>query len=124
MQSTLRDQARDIYIHLLPTECLRQGCSAGAAIFLALLKLLLGCRIKPNVVVTGMISLSGYMVAVGGIETKVEDAVKYGADIVVIPTANRQDIAKSSLSPETKAKIRYAVSVVDLLAMTVEGKRG
>ena len=121
MQPALRDQSRDVTVRMLPTPFLRRQPSCGAAILLSLLKLHLGCRIKDKVATTGIITLTGYVMKIGGVIVKVRAALKHGAEIVIVPGANYQE-AKEHLTADELSKVRSAVHVVQLLEHAIEGK--
>ena len=122
MQPFLRDRSRDVIIRMIPLEFLRQGASCSVAILLALLRIYLGCRIKPKVAVTGVVTLSGKILGVGEIVAKVRKALEYGAELVVVPKCETEKVKKGILEVEVSNKVRFVDNVVDFLHYTIEGK--
>ena len=121
MQPFVRDRSRDIIIRMIPLQLLRHGASCGAAILLALLKLFFGCVIKPNIAITGVVGLIGYVLPVAKFVAKARAALEYGAVLVVIPSANEQE-ARNKLTPQELSQVRFISHVVELLAYAVDGK--
>jgi ATP-dependent Lon protease len=68
------------------------GPSAGAAIFLALWSAATGTPLRQDVAVTGELALSGALRPVGGIAEKVFGARQAGVTLVVVPSANADDV--------------------------------
>ena len=121
MQPALRDRSSDVVIRLIPLEFLRHGASSGVAILLSLLKFYMGCRIKPNVAVTGVVSLVGWVLPIGKFVVKARAAFKYGAELVVAPAVNESE-AKAGLTSEELSKVRFVSHVAELLQYTIEGE--
>ena len=68
------------------------GPSAGAAITLALLSAVEDRPLRQDLAITGEISLSGRLRAVGGIREKVYGAIRKGIRTVIIPKANEKEV--------------------------------
>lgn len=68
------------------------GPSAGAAITLALMSAVEGRPLRQDVAVTGEISLSGRLRAVGGIHEKIYGAIRKGIQTIIIPRANEREV--------------------------------
>jgi len=82
----------DIHIHLPAGAVSKDGPSAGLAIALALISLLTNCSIRRNVSVTGEMTLSSQILAVGGIREKILAASRAGCQKAVLPLLNREDV--------------------------------
>ncbi len=101
----------DIHIHLPAGAVSKDGPSAGLAIALALISLLTDRPIKRNVSVTGEMTLSSNILAVGGIREKLLAASRAGCRKVVLPLLNKEDI--ESLPGDVKENIE--IILVDQL---------
>ncbi len=72
------------------------GPSAGAALTVALVALVLNASLSDSVVVTGMIMPDTLVGPVGGIPEKLEAAASIGAEVMVIPAGQRISVSLSS----------------------------
>jgi ATP-dependent Lon protease len=102
----------DIHIHVPAGAIPKDGPSAGLTIALALISLLTERPARPDVAITGELTLTGRVLPVGGVREKILAARRAGVRTVVFPETNRVDL--DDLSP----KIRGALEVI--LAGSVE----
>ncbi|MBW2658264.1 MAG: endopeptidase La [Deltaproteobacteria bacterium] len=82
----------EIHIHLPAGAVSKDGPSAGMAIAIALISLLTNRPIRRDVAVTGEMTLSSNILAVGGIREKLLAASRSGCSKVVLPLLNREDV--------------------------------
>jgi ATP-dependent Lon protease len=83
---------QDIHIHIPAGAIPKDGPSAGVTLFVALVSLLLGRRVRKDVAMTGEISLRGLVLPVGGIKEKVLAAKRAGIASVLLPALNKRDL--------------------------------
>src|SRR6201991_642974 len=81
----------DIHVHVPAGAIPKDGPSAGVAMFVSLTSLLKGKVVRPDVAMTGEISLRGLVLPVGGIKEKTIAAARAGLTTVVLPARNRKD---------------------------------
>ncbi len=93
----------DIHIHLPAGAISKDGPSAGVAIALALVSLLTKRPVCRDVSMTGEMTLTGHVLAVGGIREKVLAAVRTGCSKVVLPKLNQEDV--EALPPDVTEQI-------------------
>ncbi len=84
--------SHDIHIHVPAGSIPKDGPSAGMAIFLALLSLFSNQQTNHKVAITGEITLSGRVLAVGGIKEKVLAAHRAGITHIVMPEENLKNL--------------------------------
>jgi Lon-like ATP-dependent protease len=81
------------YIHInLPGGAPVDGPSAGLAIAISVLSAITGRSVNQDIAMTGEISISGRVRAVGGVKAKVEAAKRAGAKLVLIPSDNLPEV--------------------------------
>ncbi len=103
----------EIHVHVPSGAIPKDGPSAGVTVTTALVSLITGRKLRPFVAMTGEITLSGQVLAVGGIKEKVLAARRAGVLEVILPKENevnvREDLSEEQLGD---LKVRY-VKVID-----------
>jgi ATP-dependent Lon protease len=82
----------DMHLHVPAGAVPKDGPSAGVAMVTSLASLLTGRPGRPDVAMTGEITLRGKVLPVGGIKEKVLAAKRAGIRRVVLPERNRKDV--------------------------------
>jgi ATP-dependent Lon protease len=85
-------ESSDIHIHVPAGAIPKDGPSAGVAMYIALVSLATGRRVKSGLAMTGEVSLRGLVLPVGGIKEKCLAAVRAGIHTVLLPARNRKDL--------------------------------
>jgi ATP-dependent Lon protease len=93
----------DIYVQFLQTHEGIEGDSASIAVATAIFSALKEIPIRQDTAMTGSLSVRGGVLAVGGVNAKVEAAIDAGLKQVIIPKSNEKDII---LSKDKKSKIK------------------
>jgi ATP-dependent Lon protease len=110
---------RDLHIHLPQGAIPKDGPSAGVALATAVVSLVSGLKVKPDVAMTGEISLRGLVLPVGGLKEKLLAAKWAGLSTVLVPARNRPDIKELSASVTGGLEI----GLVDTLDQVLEKAR-
>ena len=95
----------DIHVHVPAGATPKDGPSAGVAMYTALASLLTGRAVRPEVAMTGEISLRGLVLPIGGVKEKVLAALRAGITTVMLPARNRRDL--EDIPAEAREKIRF-----------------
>jgi ATP-dependent Lon protease len=83
---------QNIHIHVPAGSIPKDGPSAGITMVTAIISLMIDRPARRDVAMTGEISLTGRVLAIGGLKEKVLAARRAGVKKVIIPDRNRQDM--------------------------------
>jgi ATP-dependent Lon protease len=110
----------DIHIHVPAGAIPKDGPSAGVAMFIALSSLLLNRPVRPDVAMTGEITLRGLVLPIGGLKEKTLAAKRAGIKEVIVPKRNEKDMP--DIPQEVRESIKFNfVSTIDeamMIALT------
>ncbi len=81
-----------IHLHIPEGATPKDGPSAGITMTTALLSLVMGKTIKPSLAMTGELSLTGKVLAIGGLKEKTIAARRHNVKDIIIPEANMRDL--------------------------------
>jgi ATP-dependent Lon protease len=81
-----------VHVHVPAGALPKDGPSAGVAITTAIASLALGRPVRPEVAMTGEITLRGKVLPVGGIKEKMLAAHRAGVKTVILPRRNEADL--------------------------------
>jgi ATP-dependent Lon protease len=94
----------DIHLHVPAGAIPKDGPSAGVTMAASLASLLSGRPTRPDVAMTGEITLRGKVLPVGGIKEKVLAARRAGIKTVILPRRNESDL--EDIAPEVRAEMK------------------
>jgi ATP-dependent Lon protease len=82
----------DVHVHIPEAANPKDGPSAGITMAVALVSALTGVPTRPEVAMTGEITLRGTVLPIGGLIEKAVAARRMGLKTIVIPAANAKDL--------------------------------
>jgi len=114
-------QDADIHVHVPAGAIPKDGPSAGVAMFVSLASLMKGEAVRPDVAMTGEISLRGLVLPVGGIKEKTIAAARAGIRRVILPARNRRDLEDIPQSVRAKLELIWVERVNEALEIAFSG---
>jgi ATP-dependent Lon protease len=111
----------DIHVHVPAGAVPKDGPSAGVTMVTALVSLVTGRPVSEEVAMTGEVTLTGQVLAIGGVRDKALAAQRAGIRTVVLPKENEPDL--EDLPNETRKAIEFALAdhVDEVLATAFDG---
>jgi ATP-dependent Lon protease len=97
----------------------KDGPSAGVTMTTALVSLLTGRTVKPNVGMTGEVTLQGKVLPIGGVKQKVLAAHRAGLTEVVLPKRNGDDLDDVPERVRDAMTFHLADTIDDVLAVAL-----
>ena len=110
----------DLHIHVPAGAIPKDGPSAGVALVTSLASLLTQRSVRPDVAMTGEISLRGLVLPVGGIREKCVAAARAGIRTVILPARNRRDLEDIPDSARQLLEFIWAERVEEVLERALE----
>ena len=111
---------QDIHVHIPAGATPKDGPSAGVTLFVSLVSLLLGQRVRKDVAMTGEISLRGLVLPVGGIKEKVLAAKRAGISCVLLPAMNKRDLEEIPAAALEGIRFEFLTTVDQALEYALE----
>ncbi|MFN4241074.1 MAG: endopeptidase La [Erythrobacter cryptus] len=99
-------QRRNVHIHLPEGAVPKDGPSAGIGMVTSIVSTLTGIPVRPDVAMTGEVTLRGRVLAIGGLKEKLLAALRGGITTVLIPEENLKDLA------EIPANVKEGLEIV------------
>ncbi len=104
----------DLHMHIPAGAQPKDGPSAGVTMATALVSLLTGRLVRPEVGMTGEITLRGQVLPVGGIKEKVLAAHRLGLTTLIIPKENEPDLDELPEEVQRDEKFIFAETLDDV----------
>jgi ATP-dependent Lon protease len=109
----------DLHLHLPNGGVPKDGPSAGVTMFTAVASLLLNAPVKPDIAMTGEISLRGKVLPVGGIKEKLLAAHRAGMKEVLMPKQNERDLDDVPKEIRDEMKIHLLSTMDQILPLVL-----
>ena len=112
----------DIFVQFLQTaDTGVEGDSASISVATAIISALKNIPVKQDVAMTGSLSVRGEVLAIGGINAKIDAAIEAGIKTVIIPKANEKDVLLRK-EDQNKVKIVPVSTIQEVLKNALEWK--
>ena len=111
----------DIHIHFPEGAIKKDGPSAGVTIITSIVSALSNKKVRSNVAMTGEVTLTGRVLAIGGLKEKSIAAFRAGIDTIIIPKENEKDINKIPDVVKNKLDIITVDHVDEVLKKAIIG---
>ena len=102
-KETAKMDKQDLHIHVPAGAVPKDGPSAGITMVTALASLVTGKKVRPDIAMTGEVSLRGNVMPIGGLPEKLMAAQRAGVRTVLIPRENVKDL--EDVAEEVKEKL-------------------
>jgi ATP-dependent Lon protease len=112
----------DYHIHVPAGAVPKDGPSAGVAMFTSLVSLLLGKPTRPDVAMTGEITLRGLVLPIGGLKEKVLAAKQAGIKTVIVPARNKKDLPDIPTQTKKGLKFQLARNTNDVIRIALDSE--
>jgi len=109
----------DVHVHVPAGAVPKDGPSAGVAMYTALASLFLNQPVRPDVAMTGEITLRGLVLPIGGVKEKVIAAQRAGIRTVILPERNRKNLEEVRADIRKSLKFEFAARVEQVLALVL-----
>ena len=110
----------DVHVHVPAGAVPKDGPSAGIAMFTALASLFSNTPVRPDVAMTGEITLRGLVLPIGGLKEKSLAAMRAGISTVIIPQLNEKDLVDVPEEAKQKLKFIPVENVDEVLSAALE----
>ena len=108
-------EKKDIHIHAPEGAVPKDGPSAGVTMITAIVSALSGIKVRSDVAMTGEITLTGKVLAIGGLREKTMAAYKAGVKTCIVPFANKGDLDEVEDIVKMNVEFIFAKTVDDVL---------
>ena len=113
-----------VHLHVPAGAIPKDGPSAGVTMFTAIASLLMGRPVRPDVAMTGEITLRGMVLQVGGIKEKVLAAHRAGIRRVVMPQRNEKDLQEIPEEIREDMKFDFVQRIGEVLPLVLVPEGG
>jgi len=111
------------HLHVPAGAVPKDGPSAGVTMTTALVSLLRDEPVRPNVGMTGEVTLQGRVLPIGGVKQKVLAAHRAGLTEVILPERNGADLEDVPEEVRNVMTFHLAATVADVLTSALNGER-
>ncbi len=116
-------EARDIHLHVPAGAQPKDGPSAGVTMATAIVSMASDQKVKPDVGMTGEITLRGQVMPVGGVKEKVLAAHRAGLKKMILPARNEADLEEIPDEVINSMEFKFVETIQEVLDAALVTKR-
>ena len=109
----------DVHVHVPAGATPKDGPSAGITMLTALVSAFTQRKVKPNLAMTGEITLRGRVLAVGGIKEKILAAKRANIKEIILCKSNQKDILEIKEDYITDLNFHYVTDMRDVIKLAL-----
>jgi len=109
-----------MHMHIPEGAVPKDGPSAGVTMTTSLLSLAMKKPVRPDVAMTGELTLTGMVLPVGGIKEKTIAAKRSGVNVLILPEANRRDYEELPEYIREGIQVNYASQYQDVFDLAFD----
>ncbi|HEY8427760.1 MAG TPA: S16 family serine protease, partial [Sandaracinaceae bacterium] len=110
----------DIHVHLPGASIPKDGPAAGVAVFVSLASLLTKLKVRPDVAMSGEMTLRGTLLKVDGVKEKCLAAHRAGLKHVLLPARNEPDLEEVPEAVKRDLEIHLVSRVEEVLPLVLD----
>lgn len=110
----------ELHVHIPEGAVPKDGPSAGVTLTCAILSSLIDLPVRTDISMTGEITLSGDVLAVGGLNEKLLAAKRHGINEIILPDKNRKDVSEFPKELLDGLKLHYVKRIKDVLNLAMK----
>ena len=111
---------KNIHVHVPEGATPKDGPSAGIAMLTSMVSSYLNKKVKPQLAMTGEITLRGKVLPVGGIKEKILAAVRADIKEVILCADNKKDVEEINKKYLKSIKIHYVKTMSEVVELAIE----
>ena len=113
---------KELHIHAPEGAVPKDGPSAGCALAVLMVSVLSGKKVRQDVALTGEISLTGRVLAIGGVKEKALGALREGITTVLVPKENERDVAELPSSLRERVRFVFVSHIREVLEVMLRDR--
>jgi len=110
----------DYHIHVPAGAIPKDGPSAGIAIYTSIVSLMWNKPARPDVAMTGEITLKGHEPPIGGLKEKILAAKQAGIKTVILPKRNQKDMVEVPKEARSGLKFHFVSKAEEVLSIAIQ----
>ncbi len=113
-------EKNDIHLHIPEGAVPKDGPSAGITMTTAILSAVTGKMVRPDIAMTGEVTLRGRVLPIGGLKEKLLAAKAAGIRLVLVPEDNKEDVRELSAEVTEGLEIVFVEQMKEVLQHAFE----